>query len=164
MVGGPPPPAPVAAVLLAASVNLTLRPSCMADHAIGFLCLLFHLASHPRGHPLLPTVSLRPLGVAEWHSLVDGQHTCLSHSSAQGHLGCPHLLAAVVSAAMTQDSGHLLDVLISFPVDLHWAVGLLAGMAIPVLTVWQLHAVSTVTSPPGCSGALPPGPHWHLSF
>ena len=51
--------------------------------------------------------------MAEWYSIVHVYHNFFIHSSADGHLGCFHVLAMVISAAMNNGIHVSFSVLVS---------------------------------------------------
>ena len=51
--------------------------------------------------------------MAEWYSIVYMYHSFLIHSSADGHLGCFHVLAVINSAAMNTEVHMSLSILLS---------------------------------------------------
>ena len=57
-------------------------------------------------------------------------HTEFIHSSADGHLGCFHLLGIVHSAAMMWVCKYLLRTLLSMLLDIYPEVGLLDHMVV----------------------------------
>ena len=61
--------------------------------------------------------------MAEWYSIVHMYHIVFTHSSADGHLGCFHVLAIVNSAAMIM--GYMC------PFELEFSLGICPGEGLP---------------------------------
>ena len=68
---------------------------------------------------LIRTESNAFLFIAEYYSIVYMYHNFLFHSSADGHLGCFHVLAGVNSASINIGVHVSLSIMVSLPVNHH---------------------------------------------
>ena len=85
--------------------------------------------------------------MAEYYSIVYMYHSFLIHSSADGHLGCFHVLAIINSAAITL--GYMCLIQFWFPRCVCPAVGLLGHMAV-LFPVYSFIAAAAAKSLQSC--------------